>query len=163
MVFTHGDSVFIQGWSDATRLPIFQFSLYFLIKICCLVCLFGFLFLAGLDPYLMSARRGRRSAAAAAERDLKRTRCLANEEAGSGHSTSGAQGQDQEQAEQRYRVELHASANASSSGRSHDGLHQSEFARSVRDVGTCKFFTSSRCRSEESETGQERQGKNPWL
>ena len=74
----------------------------FLIKFCCLVCLFGFLFLAGLDPHLMSARRGRRSAAAAAERDLKRTRCHANEAAGSGHSTSGAQGQDQERAEQRY-------------------------------------------------------------
>ena len=50
--------------------------------------LFGFLFLAGLDPHLMSARRGRRSAAAAADRDLRRTRCHANEAAGSGHSTS---------------------------------------------------------------------------
>ena len=131
----------------------------FLIKCCCLVCLF----LAGLDPHLMSARRGRRSAAAAAERDLKRTRCHANEAAGSGHSISGAQGQDQGRAEQKYRVDFHATANASSSGRSHGGLHQSEFARSFGDVITCKFVTSSRCRSEESETGQERQKKNPWL
>ena len=33
---------------------------------------------AGLDPHLMTARRGRRSAAAAVERDLKRTRHRAN-------------------------------------------------------------------------------------
>ena len=133
------------------------------IKFCCLVCLFGFLFLAGLDPHLMTARRGRRSAAAAAERYLKRTRCHANEAASSGHSTSGAQGQDQERAEQRYRVEFHASASTNSSGRFHGGLGQSDFARSVRHVGTCKFFTSSRCRSEESKTDQEGQEKNPWL
>ena len=55
----------------------------------------GFLFLAGLDPHLMTARRGWRSAAAAAARDLKRARCHANEAAGSGRSTSGAQEQDQ--------------------------------------------------------------------
>ena len=66
----------------------------FLIKFCCLVCLFGFLFLAGLDPHLMSARRGQRAAAAAAERELKRAHCHANEAAGSGHSSSGSQGQD---------------------------------------------------------------------
>ena len=45
-----------------------------LIKFCCLVCPFGFLFHAGLDPHLMTARRGRRTAAAAAEREVKRAR-----------------------------------------------------------------------------------------
>ena len=87
------------------------------IKFCCLVCLFGFLFLAGLDPHLMSARRGQRSAAAAAERELKRTHFHPNEAACSRHSSSGAQGQDQGRAEQRYRVDFHATAKASSSGR----------------------------------------------
>ena len=80
----------------------------------------------------MTARRGWRSAAAAAERDLKRTRCHANDAAGSGHSTSGAQGQDQKRAVQEYRVEFHASASTNFSGRFQGGLRQSEFARSVQ-------------------------------
>ena len=130
---------------------------------CCLVCLFGFLLLAGLDPHMMSARRVRRSAAAAAERDLIRTRCHANEAAGSGHSTSGAQGQVQKRTVQEYRVKFHASASTNSSGRFQGGLRQSEFARSVRDDDSCKFFTSSRCRTEESKADQERQEENPWL
>ena len=62
----------------------------------------------------MTARRGRRSAAAAAERDLKRTRYHANEAARSGRSTSGVQGQDQKEAVQECRVELHASARTNS-------------------------------------------------
>ena len=135
----------------------------FLIKFRCLVCLFGFLFHAGLDPHLMTARRGWRSAAAAAERNLKRTRCHANDAAGSGHSTSGAQGQGQKRAVQDCRVEFQASASANSSGRFQGGLRQSEFARSVIGDDSCKFFTSSRCRNEESKADQERQEKNPWL
>ena len=123
------------------------------------ILLFGFLFLAGLDPHLTSARRGQRSAAAAADREFKRTHCHANEAAGSRHSSSGAQGQDQGRTEQRYRVAFHATAKASSSGRSHCGLHLSEFARISSDVGTCTFSSSSR--GEESETCQVRQEKNP--
>ena len=115
-----------------------------------LVCLFGFLFLAGLDPHLMSARRGQRSAAAAVEREFKCIRCHANEAAGSRHSSSGVQGQDQGRAEQRYLVDFHATAKVSSSGRSHCGLHQSELTRISSNLGTCKFSSSSR--REESET-----------
>ena len=109
----------------------------------------------------MTARRGWRSAAAAAERDLKRAHCHANEAAGSGRSTSGAQGQDQKGAGQVCRVEFHASARTNSSDHLRGGLRQSEFARSVRDGDSCKFLTSSRCRNEESKADQEWQEKNP--
>ena len=47
---------------------------------------------AGLDPHLMSAWRVRRSAAAAADRDVRRIHCHANEAAGSRRSTSGGIG-----------------------------------------------------------------------
>ena len=60
------------------------------------VLLFGFSvwfpLLAGLDPHLMSAWRVRRSAAASADRDLRRTHCHADEAAGSRRSTSGGIG-----------------------------------------------------------------------
>ena len=111
----------------------------------------------------MTARRGRRSAAAAAERVLKRTRCHANEAAGSGRSTSGAQGQDQKAAGQECRVEFHASASTNSSDHLQGGFRQSEFARSVRDGDSCKFLTSSRCTNEEGKADQDQQEKNPWL
>ena len=99
----------------------------------------------------MTARRGWRSAAAAAERDLKRTRCHANEAAGSGRSTSGAQGQDQigpvkiaELSSMPPPVPIPAII----SGWTGD---------------SCKFLTSSRCRNKESKADQEWQEKNPWL
>ena len=55
----------------------------------------SFPFHAGLGPLLMAARRGRRSAAVAAEREVKRARSHASEAAGSGRATSGVQEQDQ--------------------------------------------------------------------
>ena len=129
--------------------------------IVCSVCLVSSF--AGLDPHLMSARRGPRSGAAAAERDLIRTRCHANKAAGSGHSTSGAQGQVQKRTVQECRVEFHGSARTNSSGRFQCALRQSEFARSVRDDDSCEFFTFPRCRNEESKADQKRQEENPWL
>ena len=42
-----------------------------------------------LGPLLMAARRGRRSAAAATEREVKRARYHPNKAAGSGRATSG--------------------------------------------------------------------------
>ena len=101
-----------------------------------------------------------RSAAAAAERDLKRTRYHANEAAGSGRSTSGVQGQDQKGAVRECRVEFHA-ARTNSSDHLWSGLRESESARSVRDGDSREFLTSSRCRSEESKADQEWQEKNP--
>ena len=130
----------------------------FLIKFCCLVCLLVSSS-RGSGPAFDVSAAWQRSAAAAAERELERTHCHANEAASSRHSSSGAQGQDQGRAEQRYRVASHAAAKASFSGRSPCRLHQSEFARISSDVGTCTFSSSSR--SEESETCQVRLEKNP--
>ena len=52
----------------------------------------SFPFHAGLGPLMMAARRGTRSAAAAAEREVKRARYNASEAAGRGRATSGVQG-----------------------------------------------------------------------
>ena len=112
-------------------------------------------------PHLMAARRGRRSAAAAAERDLKRSRCHANEAAGSGRSTSGAQGQDQKGAVQEYRGERQASARTNSSDHLRSGLRESESARRVKNGDSRELPTSSGCRSEESKADQEWQEENP--
>ena len=109
----------------------------------------------------MAARRGRRSAAAAAERDLKRSRNHANEAAGSGRSTSGAQGQDQKGAVQEYRGERLASASTNSSDHLQSGLRESESARKVKNGDSRELLTPSGCRSEESKADQEWQEENP--
>ena len=65
----------------------FQFKVVLVIRFSAVIR--SFLVHAGLGPLLMSARRGRRFAGAAAERDAQRARDHASEAAGSGRATDG--------------------------------------------------------------------------
>ena len=121
----------------------------------------SFPFHAGLGPLLMAARLGRRSAAVAAEREVKRARCHASEAVGSGRATSGVQGQDREGDVQECRGGSQASASTNSSGHLRSGLLESESARRVRGGDSRELLTAAGCGSEESKADQEWQEEKP--
>ena len=115
----------------------------------------------GLGPLLTAARRGRRSAAAAAEREVKRARYHASEAAGSGHSTTGVQGQYQKGTVQEYGGGSQASASTNSSGHLRSGPFESESARRVKGGDFRELLTAPGCTSEESKADQEWQEEKP--